>query len=177
MRNLFVAVVTACLTSACASTPPNVLCPESSERRGTSCVATTVECPEGASWHGKACVAPVEVVASAPAPGEPAQHLTVALVEAARVAAACRKAGGPSGRGRATVTFAPKGGVTIVVLSAPFEGTSVGSCVEAAFRGAVVPPFEGEDITVHKTIFVPFQPKPKKNQPKSVIKENMFAPR
>lgn len=78
-----------------------------------------------------------------------------ALNSAAGAAAACKKADGPTGRGRASVTFAPSGRVTSATVDgAPFAGTSVGGCVAAAFRRASVPPFVGSPVTVHKSFSI-----------------------
>ena len=78
-----------------------------------------------------------------------------ALAQASSVAAACRKAGDPSGVANATITFAPSGKVTAALLSGPpFAGTPTGSCIAAALRRVRVPAFEGDRITVAKAIAV-----------------------
>jgi hypothetical protein len=80
---------------------------------------------------------------------------TNALAQASSVAAACRKAGDPSGVANATITFAPSGRVTAALLSGPpFAGTPTGSCIAAALRRVRVPAFEGDRITVAKAIAV-----------------------
>jgi len=78
-----------------------------------------------------------------------------ALGTAASAATACKREGGPSGSGSASVTFSPDGPVKAVTVSAPFAGTAVGQCVAAAFRGAHVPPFSGSSITLPKSFQVP----------------------
>jgi eukaryotic-like serine/threonine-protein kinase len=55
---------------------------------------------------------------------------------------------GPSGSGRAMVTFSPDGPVSNVTLPAPFAGTSVGTCIATAFRSARVPAFTGSSVTL-----------------------------
>jgi hypothetical protein len=76
----------------------------------------------------------------------------VALTQAAANAASCAKPGGPTGQGKAQVTFAPSGRVTSAnVASAPFAGTAVGGCVAGVFRRARVPAFSGEPVTVSKS--------------------------
>jgi len=70
------------------------------------------------------------------------------LTASASRASACRKPSGPSGSGRATITFGNDGSARGVVISAPFAGTPVGSCVAAAFRGIHVPPFTGSPVTL-----------------------------
>jgi len=71
-----------------------------------------------------------------------------ALAAAAGRAKACKSAEGPSGGGRAMVTFSPEGPVSNVSLPAPFAGTAVGSCVATAFRSARVPAFTGSAVTL-----------------------------
>jgi hypothetical protein len=77
-----------------------------------------------------------------------------ALGAAAGSASGCKKKGGPTGKGRATVTFAPSGRATSAVVSPPFGGTSVGNCVAGIFRGASVPPFTGGAQSVVKSFTV-----------------------
>jgi hypothetical protein len=40
------------------------------------------------------------------------------------------------------------------VQGAPFAGTSVGGCIASAFRGARVPPFSGDPVSVTKTVSI-----------------------
>jgi eukaryotic-like serine/threonine-protein kinase len=70
------------------------------------------------------------------------------LSASANRAGACRRPGGPSGSGRATVTFTNDGSPKSVAVSAPFAGTPVGTCVSAAFRSIQVPPFTGSPVTL-----------------------------
>jgi serine/threonine protein kinase len=70
------------------------------------------------------------------------------LSASANRAGGCRRPGGPSGSGRATVTFANDGSPKSVAISAPFAGTPVGACVSAAFRSIHVPPFTGSPVTL-----------------------------
>jgi outer membrane biosynthesis protein TonB len=59
------------------------------------------------------------------------------LGAAASSAAACKKAGGPTGVGKVQVTFAPSGRVTsATVMGPPFAGTAVGGCAANAFKRA-----------------------------------------
>jgi predicted Zn finger-like uncharacterized protein len=79
----------------------------------------------------------------------------VALTQAAANAASCGKPGGPTGSGKAQVTFAPSGRVTSAnVATPPFAGTPVGGCVAGVFRRARVPAFSGEPVTVSKSFSV-----------------------
>lgn len=79
-----------------------------------------------------------------------------ALSSAAANAASCKVPGGPTGTGKAIVTFAPSGRVTSANVSGgKFGGTSVGGCVASRFRGARVPPFSGNAVTVSKSFTVP----------------------
>jgi hypothetical protein len=78
-----------------------------------------------------------------------------ALTAGAAQASACRKEGDPSGVASVVITFAPSGRVTSATIGGPpFAGTPTGSCIAAALRKARVPPFEGDRVTVSKTIVV-----------------------
>jgi hypothetical protein len=74
-----------------------------------------------------------------------------ALNEAASSLGACRQAGERSGEGRAQVTFAPSGRVTMASITGDLAGSAVGGCVARVFRSARVPPFQGEATTVSKS--------------------------
>ena len=91
-----------------------------------------------------------EVLTSLP-PG----HAFAALRGAQGRVASCTSGGGPRGKGRVVLVFAPEGRVSSVVLERPFAGTSVGRCVEAAFQQADVQPFRGKPITVFWSFMVP----------------------
>lgn len=74
-----------------------------------------------------------------------------ALESAAAKASRCKAHGAARGTGSVRVTIAPTGKVAAVSLvTKAFQGTSTGSCVEAAFREASVPPFTGDAKTVFK---------------------------
>ena len=54
-----------------------------------------------------------------------------------------------------TITFAPSGRVTSANISGPpFAGTPTGGCIAAALRKARVPAFDGDRVTVSKTIVI-----------------------
>ena len=75
-----------------------------------------------------------------------------ALTAAASSAGSCKKPGGPTGPGKATVTFAPSGRVTTAtVAGGSYAGTAVGGCVASVFRRAHVPAFSGSSVTVSKS--------------------------
>ncbi len=77
------------------------------------------------------------------------------LTAASMSANACRKPGGPTGPGKATVTFAPSGRVTTAtVAGGAYAGTAVGGCVASGFRKAHVPPFSGAAVTVSKSFSI-----------------------
>jgi hypothetical protein len=79
----------------------------------------------------------------------------VALTQAAANAGSCAKPGGPTGTGKAQVTFAPSGRVTSAnVATPPFAGTAVGGCVASVFRRARIPAFSGNPVTVSKSFSV-----------------------
>ncbi len=96
----------------------------------------------------------------APAPAQPGQTFDVsaasaALTSAAAEAASCRKPGDPTGVAVVTVTFAPSGRVTSATVSGPpFAGTQTGGCIASTLRRAQVPAFEGDKISVGKTIVI-----------------------
>ncbi len=79
-----------------------------------------------------------------------------AINAAAERAAACRATGDPQGVAMVVLKYAPSGRVTTAVIEGgPFAGTTVGGCIAMAFRGAQVPPFSGEPVTVRKSVTYP----------------------
>ncbi len=79
-----------------------------------------------------------------------------ALSSAASASTRCKKPDGPTGSGKAIVTFAPSGRVTSAnVAGGAFGGTSVGGCVASVFRSARVPAFSGDSVTVSKSFTIP----------------------
>lgn len=104
----------------------------------------------------EAKTAPVAAVG----PSEPAgpfdrDAAAAALTSGAATASGCRKDGDPSGVASVVITFAPSGRVTSANVSGPpFAGTPTGGCIAAALRKAKVPPFEGDRVTVSKTIVI-----------------------
>lgn len=80
---------------------------------------------------------------------------SAALTTSATQASGCRKEGDPSGVASVVVTFAPSGRVTSANISGPpFAGTATGGCIAAALRKARIPAFEGERVTVSKTVVI-----------------------
>ena len=77
-----------------------------------------------------------------------------ALNSAAANLASCKQEGGPTGSGRAAVTFAPSGRATNAIISGDFAGTAVGGCVARLFRQARVAPFSGDPVTVAKSFSI-----------------------
>jgi hypothetical protein len=67
----------------------------------------------------------------------------------------CKRDGGPTGTGSASITFSPEGPVASVSLSAPFAGTPVGNCIQTVFRSAHVPAFSGSKVTLQKSFRIP----------------------
>jgi serine/threonine protein kinase len=80
---------------------------------------------------------------------------TSVLAAAARRAASCKSADGPSGSGRATITFSPDGPASNVSVSPPFAGTDVGACIASAYRSAQVPAFTGSPVTLPHSFRIP----------------------
>lgn len=103
---------------------------------------------------------PATPAEKAPPSGEPAGPFdraaaAAALNSGAAQASACRKEGDPSGVASVTITFAPSGRVTSANISGPpFAGTPTGGCIAAALRKARVPAFDGDRVTVSKTIVI-----------------------
>jgi predicted Zn finger-like uncharacterized protein len=80
---------------------------------------------------------------------------SAALTTSAAQASNCRKEGDPSGVASVVVTFAPSGRVTSANISGPpFAGTPTGGCIAAALRKSRIPAFEGERVTVSKTVVI-----------------------
>ncbi|MFZ5889936.1 MAG: hypothetical protein ACOY0T_02620 [Myxococcota bacterium] len=78
-----------------------------------------------------------------------------ALATQAAQASACRKPGDPSGTAAVTITFAPSGRVTSANISGPpFAGTATGGCIAAALRRTRIPAFDGNNVTVSKTVTI-----------------------
>jgi hypothetical protein len=77
-----------------------------------------------------------------------------ALGAAAASASSCKTADGPTGRGRATVTFSNSGRAINANVTGAFAGTSVGSCVARLFSQAKVPAFSGTPVKVAKSFTV-----------------------
>lgn len=80
---------------------------------------------------------------------------SAALSEAAQQASSCRQAGDPTGVARVVVTFAPSGRVTAATIGGPpFAGTETGSCIAKTMRRMSLSPFEGEHVTISKTVVI-----------------------
>ena len=118
-----------------------------------SASAATTTKPIAQSGTGTAVKKPKED-APPPADAQPFSKASAisALGAAASSAGSCKKPGGPTGPGKATVTFAPSGRVTTAtVAGGSYAGTGVGGCVASVFRRAHVPPFSGSAVTVSKS--------------------------
>lgn len=80
---------------------------------------------------------------------------SAALTTSAAQASSCRKDGDPSGVASVVITFAPSGRVTSANISGPpFAGTPTGGCIASTLRKAKIPAFEGERVTVSKTVVI-----------------------
>ncbi len=77
------------------------------------------------------------------------------LGQANGVLAFCKKEGGVTGPGSASVTFGLDGSVSGIAVDAPYTGTKEGDCVASQFRRAKVPPFTGAPQTVRHSFEVP----------------------
>jgi hypothetical protein len=75
-----------------------------------------------------------------------------AITTASGLATECKTPGGPTGKVKVKVTFAPSGEVAAADLEGgSFGGTPVGECIQKAFRRARVPAFKGQAVTVSKS--------------------------
>lgn len=103
---------------------------------------------------------PAEPAPAPTTPSEPAGPFdraaaAASLTASAGQASACRKEGDPSGVASVVVTFAPSGRVTSATIGGPpFAGTPTGSCIAAALRKTRVPAFDGDRVTVSKTVVI-----------------------
>ncbi|HEY1536659.1 MAG TPA: hypothetical protein VGF76_21710, partial [Polyangiaceae bacterium] len=78
-----------------------------------------------------------------------------ALKGAAVQASSCRKDGDPSGTATLVITFAPSGRVTSATIQGPpFAGTPTGGCIANTMRHAQIPSFDGDRVTVTKTVVI-----------------------
>jgi hypothetical protein len=126
--------------------------------------------PKAASDTSPASTAPSDPkpATTAPAPGTTApadapktkpegpfnaEAARSALAGAVAQAGSCRKPGDPTGVAAVTITFSPSGRVTSATIAGPpFAGTPTGGCIAATLRRARVPAFEGDMVTVRKTV-------------------------
>jgi hypothetical protein len=117
------------------------------------------EAPAKAAAAPEQPAAPKSATAEA-VPGEAAaepafdtQAAEAAIGAAASRAASCKQPGDPSGMAVVTITFSPTGRATTAnVAGPPFAGTPTGGCIAATLRGARVPPFSGDFVTVKKSV-------------------------
>jgi len=77
------------------------------------------------------------------------------LATANGVLSFCKKEGGVTGPGNASITFGNDGSVSGVAIDAPYAGTKEGDCVSAQFRRAKVTPFTGPPQTVRHGFEIP----------------------
>lgn len=96
-----------------------------------------------------------ESVSAGPAGAFDRSAASAALSRAAGRASACRKSGDPSGVAQVSVTFSTSGRATrAIVTGPPFAGTATGGCIASAMRGARVPKFTGDRVTVRKKVVI-----------------------
>jgi hypothetical protein len=81
-----------------------------------------------------------------------AEEARTAVAGILKSVAACKEPGSPQGQANAAITFSPSGQVTGVTISAPFSGTSTGTCIIGAFKAAKVTPFSGLPGTVSQPV-------------------------
>ncbi|MFO0593210.1 MAG: hypothetical protein U0441_37045 [Polyangiaceae bacterium] len=98
--------------------------------------------------------AKAEVPEKAAVPQTPApSNAGSAIGAAGRGAAGCLPADELRRTMSVSVTFAPSGHATRATIDGgPHRGTAIGSCIAQQLRNATIAPFEGEAVTIHKTI-------------------------
>jgi hypothetical protein len=144
---------------------PSVVAPEGESKPPPSSkqASPTTPAPAAPASEPEPAVAKNEPKPHTPEPAVPSGPVgdfdpgaaAAALTAGAAQASACRKDGDPSGVASVVVTFAPSGRVTSANISGPpFAGTPTGGCIAAALRKARVPAFEGDRVTVSKTIVI-----------------------
>lgn len=135
-------------TPAAAATPLAAKPPAANEPKSEPAPAVAMEEPKP------------EPAAEPTPPAEPAGPFdkaaaTAALTASVGQASACRKEGDPSGVASVVVTFAPSGRVTSANISGPpFAGTPTGGCIASTLRKTRIPAFDGERVTVSKTVVI-----------------------
>jgi hypothetical protein len=158
------ATATAPLPSAAAPTPtpttgkPGEALNKPAEAKPTEGTPTEAKPTEAKPAEEKPAEAkpaeekPAEPAATGAGPFQP-DAAKAALAASAAQASGCRKGDDPAGSAVVIITFATSGRVTSAnVNGPPFAGTATGGCIAAAMRKTKVPPFDGDRITVSKTV-------------------------
>jgi hypothetical protein len=140
--------------AAAASTLPSTA-DEAGGEQSAKVRATSASKP-AADGRGQASGAPRLVTdesTSKPTAKIDSQAAAAALSEAAANAESCKGASSPSGVARVSVVFTSTGhAVNAFVAGSPFAGTVEGKCIATKFRAARIPPYSGDDVTLHKTV-------------------------
>ncbi len=144
---------TAATTTAAATAAPPAAAPNGKTGTPKAVAAAATPTPTPAAPTANVPPPPPEAAAADVAPEFNKEAAVAALGSAAASAGSCKTADGPGGIAKVAVRFAPSGRVTTAVVEGPpFAGTPEGSCIAGKFRGARVPPFSGEMVTVRKTV-------------------------
>jgi predicted Zn finger-like uncharacterized protein len=138
-----------------AAAPPTAPAPAPTAPTGATATAAAAPAAPTA-----ATPAPTDTAAAAPAPapapaagGFNTDAAKAALASAAANATAnCKVPGTPAGSSKVTITFVPSGKATQALVAGDFAGTPAGSCIARVFRGAQVPAFSGDSVTVTKSV-------------------------
>jgi serine/threonine-protein kinase len=77
------------------------------------------------------------------------------LGAAASRATSCKRPGGPTGSGHATITFAPDGSVSKVAIQGPFAAAATGACLSTALSRTRVPAFSGSAVSLPLSFRIP----------------------
>ena len=147
--------------AASEETPRDEATPPRANRGAPAAVPEPAEVKAAAATAPTSAPSPAAPGAAVPAPAPEekpsgpfnADAARSALAGAVAQASSCRKPGDPTGVAAVTITFSPSGRVTTATIGGPpFAGTPTGGCIAATLRRARVPAFEGDHVTVRKTV-------------------------
>jgi hypothetical protein len=134
----------------------------SSSTASAAVAASTTDAAKGAPSAATAPPPPTPLPGSAgTAPGTAAGkpfNRTAAITSLRKIGGsfpACRDATRLWGSGQATISFAPDGSVSSVVVGPPFAKTLAGDCVADKLRAAQAPPYDGKPGVVVYRFVIP----------------------
>ena len=142
--------------AAAAGSQATTVAVAGSAKAATPAVAATPATPAVVNQPAEPAAAAKPPEAASPPDGAAFDKnaAVAALGSAAASAGSCKRADGPTGSGKVSVTFAPSGRATATSVAGELAGTEVGGCVARLFRSAKVPPFTGDPVTVSKSFTI-----------------------